>query len=363
MYLDKEVNDGLREIYYDASHPAGYGSVRSLYVAARKKGIKVTVKTLTKWLQHQDTYTLHKPARKKFRRNRVVVFGKDDQWEADLVDVSSLSRQNKGYKFFLTCIDVLSKFAWVIVLKNKKGATLVKAFKKILSSGRTPVRLFTDKGTEFTNRAFQKLLKTKSIHYFTAKNETKCSIIERFNRSLKAKVWKMFTHKNTNKYLDVLPKLVKAYNNSKHRSIGTTPASVTIENQMEVKKRLYGEDISTTRTKYKFKVDDRVRISKVKMMFEKGYKANWTEEIFVVTKCISRKPPVYRIKDLAGEELDGTFYEKELQKVSKGDEDLYIIDQVIKRRKRGAKNEYFVSWRGYPSKFNSWVTDIQVGSV
>ena len=196
MSLDKEAKDCLRDIYYDANHPAGYGSVRSLYTAVRKNGIKITFKSVNKWMQRQDTYTLHKPARKKFPRNRVVVFAKDSQWEADLVDVSSLSHQNKGYKFLLTCIDVLSKFAWVVPLKNKKGVTLVKAFKKILSSGRTPVRLYTDKGTEFTNREFQKLLKNKAIYYFTAKNETKCSIIERFNRSLKTKVWKMFTHRN-----------------------------------------------------------------------------------------------------------------------------------------------------------------------
>ncbi len=98
------------------------------------------------------------------------------------------------------------------------------------------------------------------------------------------------------------------------------------------------------------------------MTFEKGYRPNWTEEVFVISSCLKRTPPVYRIKDLDEEELEGTFYEKELQKVDKGPDALYIIDKVIKQRKRGRKTEYFVSWRGYPSKFNSWVTDIQVGS-
>lgn len=141
MSEEKEVKDYLREIYYDHSHPAGYGSVRSLYLAARKKGLKLTLDKVKKWLQGQDTYTLHKPARKHFKRNRVMVFAMDSQWESDLVDMSSMSRHNKGYKFLLTCIDVLSKFAWVVPLKNKKGSTLVNAFKKILSSGRTPVYL------------------------------------------------------------------------------------------------------------------------------------------------------------------------------------------------------------------------------
>ena len=111
----------------------------------------VSVNKVKTWLQSQDTYTLHKPARKRFRRNRVIVFAMDSQWEADLVDLQSLRRHNKGYRYLLTCIDVLSKYAWVVPLKDKKRSTLVKAFQKILSSGRTPVRLFTDKGTEFKN--------------------------------------------------------------------------------------------------------------------------------------------------------------------------------------------------------------------
>ena len=335
MAIDQEVNDYLREVYYDASHPAGYSGVNGLYKAAKKKGLKITLNVVKKWLQGQDTYTLHKPARKKFRRNRVIVTGMDSQWEADLADLTSLRRQNKGYRYLLTCIDVLSKYAWVVPFKDKKGVTLVKAFKKILKSGRSPVRLFTDSGTEFKNKHFQKLLKTNEIHYFTPRNEIKCSIVERFNRTLKTKMWKYFTSKNTSKYIDVLPKLVKAYNETKHRSIGTTPASVTIANQMIIRKRLYGEDSSVPKNKiFNFKEGDRVRISKVKMTFEKGYRANWTEEIFVISKCLKRDPPVYRIKDLEGEELEGTFYEKELQKVNKTDDDLYIVDKVLKRRKR-----------------------------
>ncbi len=362
MSAGKEVEDYLREIYYDPSHPAGYGSVRSLYLTARKKGLKITLTKVKQWLESQDTYTLHKPARRKFRRNRVFVFAMDSQWEADLVDLQSLNRQNNGYKYLLTCIDVLSKYAWVIPLKDKRGVTLIQAFKKILSSGRTPVRLFTDKGTEFKNRDFQKLLRSKGIGYFMANNETKCSIVERFNRTLKTKMWKYFTNKNTTKYIEILPKLVTAYNNAKHRSIGTSPASVNLENQMEIKKKLYGEDVINQPVKFKFKEGERVRISKTKMTFEKGYRPNWTEEVFVISKCVKRRPPVYRIKDLDGEELEGTFYEKELQKVEKGDDALYILDKVIKQRKRGRKTEYFVSWRGYPSKFNSWVSDIQLGT-
>ena len=175
-------------------------------------------------------------------------------------------------------------------------------------------------------------------------------------------MWKHFTAKGTSRYTDVLPKLVNAYNNAHHRSIGRTPSSVNIYNQKEVREHLYGK-AKSVRERFKFKVGSKVRISKNKMTFEKGYRPNWTDEIFEVCERLERNPPVYRIKDLAGEQLEGTFYEWELQEVEKPNDALYIIDKVIKQRKRAGKTEYFVSWIGYPSKFNSWVSEIKVGPI
>ncbi len=358
----KKLNTFLNRIYYDPKHPAGFGSVQDLYklVKNEKPLLKVTIPKIKEWLRRQDTYTLHKPVRRKFPRNKIMVFGMDSQFESDLVDMSSVAHLNRGYKFLLTCIDVLSKYAWVVPLKNKKGESLVKAFELILKEGRVPVQLFTDSGTEFKNKLFQKLLRQKGIHHFTSRNETKCPTVERFNRTLKTKMYKYFTSKNTSKYIDVLPSLVEAYNNTKHRTIGQTPSSVTVFNQMKVKQKIYGSG-KQNKTQFKFKLGDKVRISKMKMTFEKGYRPNWTDEIFLISQRLNRIQPVYRIKDLLGEKLQGTFYESELQKVEKDDNDLFIIDKILKRRrKRNGKTEYFVSWKGYPEKFNSWVSDIVI---
>ena len=101
------------------------------------------------WLSQQDVYTLHKPTRRHYKRSRVIVPGIEAQFQADLVDVQNLSRYNKGYKYLLTCIDIFSKYAWVVPLKTKQGQELLKAFKNILSSRRKPVKLQTDQGTEF----------------------------------------------------------------------------------------------------------------------------------------------------------------------------------------------------------------------
>ena len=229
-------------------------------------------------------------------------------------------------------------------LKTKQGQELVKAFQTILSSGRKPNKLQTDQGTEFLNRVFQKFLRENNIEFFTVNSGLKASVVERFNRTFKNKMYKYFTAKNTLTYINVLPKLVKSYNNTYHRSIKMKPSQVTKSNEAKVWDTLYCNDVDK-RVRYKFQVGDRVRISKAKRIFEKSYLPNFTEEMFTIYKRFARQVPVYKLKDAAGEILDGTFYEAELQKVIKED-DVYRVEKVLRKRKRKGVVEYFVKWKG-----------------
>ena len=170
-------------------------------------------------------------------------------------------------------------------------------------------------------------------------------------------MFKYFTHKNINTYIDVLPKLVKAYNSSYHRSIKMAPKNVTKENQDTAYKNLFENDVRHSR-KFKFKVGDQVRISKRKLNFEKGYLPNFTGEIFTIDKRYPRNPVVYALNDYSGEPITGTFYEHELVKVIKNKGSLYEVEKVLQKRKRNGKTEYFVKWKHYPSKFNSWVNTL-----
>ena len=345
----------LSSTYLDPSQPASFGGLDAVYRAVKEKGKnKISRKQVQDWLSQQDVYTLHKPARRHYKRSRVIVPGIDAQFQADLVDVQNLSRYNKGYKYLLTCIDIFSKYAWVVPLKTKQGQELVKAFQMILSSGRKPNKLQTDQGTEFLNRVFQKFLRDNNIDFFTVNSGLKASVVERFNRTFKNKMYKYFTAKNTLTYINVLPQLVSSYNNTYHRSIKMKPSQVTKKNVTKAKvwDTLYGDDVQKP-VRYKFKVGDRVRISKVKRMFEKSYLPNFTEEIFTVYKRMTRQVPVYKLKDDAGEILDGTFYEPELQKIIKND-DVYRVEKILQKRKRKGIVEYFVKWKDYPDKFNSW---------
>mgnify|MGYP001374647425 CR=1 FL=1 len=125
---------------------------------------------------------------------------------------------------------------------------------------------------------------------------------------------------------------------------------MTPENEDEVARRQYPPKPPL---KYRYDIGDRVRIVKHKHVFQKGYLPNWTEEVFVIADRCPTYPVTYGLKDLAGEDISGKFYEQEIQKVSKSDDDVYDIEKVLKTRKRNGKVEYFVKWKGYPDKFNS----------
>ena len=171
---------------------------------------------------------MHKPTKRRFPRCQVVVYGIDHQWQADLVDNGKLASYNKGFKYVLTCIDVLSRYTWVVPLKNKTEKTLKEAFQVMFKTGRLPILLQTDRGTEFTNRVFRKFLKENDVHFFTTYNdETKASIVERFSRTLKTKMCKYFTPRETLTYVDVLSEMVASYNHTVDKIIGIPPAEVT----------------------------------------------------------------------------------------------------------------------------------------
>ena len=175
-------------------------------------------------------------------------------------------------------------------------------------------------------------------------------------------MWKYFTANNTLKYIDILQKLVKSYNSSRHRSIGMRPVDVNKKNENVVWHNLYGNE-SSKPVRFKFNIGDQVRISKTRRSFMTGYLPNWTEEVFTVSKRVPRRPPVYKIADYDGEELAGTFYEQELQKVTKTHDEFYRVEKILRSRMRNKRKEHYVKWLGYPEKFNSWVPAEHVKSV
>jgi hypothetical protein len=158
----------------------------------------------------------------------------------------------------------------------------------------------------------------------------------------------------TKRWIDVIDDVVNSYNRSHHRLIGAPLIDVTSENEDEAARRQYPPKPPF---KYRYDVGDRVRIVKYKHVFQKGYMPNWTEEIFTIVDRYATHPVTYGLADLTGEHIRGKFYEQEIQKVTKTDDDVYEVEKVLKTRKRGGEVKYF-KCRGYPDKFNSWVMDV-----
>ena len=347
------MEDTLKRLYYDTRSAVAYSGINRLYKAAKKIIPTLKISAVKKWLKNQYTYTLHRPIRRKYARSKYFVSGVDKLWQVDPADMTMISDVNNGYNYILACIDVFSKYAWAVPVRRKTGIDVTDAFKKILASGRKPEKLQSDMGKEFLNRDFQKLLKDSNIHIYTCNNpDIKCSIVERFNRTIKTKLWKYFSKTRAYKYIDVLKDFVAGYNDSWHRSIKMTPVEASRkENEQTVYKNLYGNLI--LKGKANLRAGDVVRISKAKGLFQKGYLPNWSEEIFNIKKAVQSHPPKYLLQDLLREPVKGSFYEQELQVVTKPDS--YWIEKVIKTRTRKGNKEYFVKWLGYPEKFNSWV--------
>ena len=161
------MDEYLTQVYYNPKRSGGLGGVERLYRDVKKDGkYDISRAQLKKWLMKQDTYTLHKPARRHYKRNRVIVGGIDELWQMDLADMQAIATDNDGYRYLLVCIDVFSKYVWVIPLKTKTGPALVTAFKKILESGRKPQKIQTDQGTEFFNKHFKDLMKEEEIQLY-----------------------------------------------------------------------------------------------------------------------------------------------------------------------------------------------------
>jgi len=343
----------LKAIYYDPTHPAGFGSVAKLSAASG-----VSLKNVKTWLQGQATYTLHKAARVRYGSRKYRTSGMDHQWQADLVDMQSYTHENDGYKYILTVIDMFSRYAWAEPLKSKAASHVKEAFERIFRLGRKPMKCQSDQGLEFESGTMKAFFQSHGIEQFSVKSQFKAAMVERFNRTLKTRMWKYFTHFNTHRWVDVLPKLLDSYNNSIHRAIAQAPATVTKDNEMALWMRT---EPMAVHARHSLKIGDHVRLSKVKHVFGKGYLPNWTEKVFTVSALLNTDPPQVEVQDYKGEEVEGSFYMQEVQKVDKPD--LYRIERVIKHRKRKGKKEYLVKWLGYPEQFNSWVSQERIENV
>lgn len=355
----EQVENVLRTIYYDERNPASFSSPLKLYQASKKIDNNITLAMVKNWIHKQDTYTLFRRAIRKFPRLATISNEVDKQWQIDLMETSWLAKHNDNIRFLLVAIDILSRFAFVEPLKDKKSSSIIEAMKRIFKRGRMPKKIETDQGREFVNDSFKNFLRKKKIvHFTTTDGSIKCALAERFIRTLRSKIIKFLYSNNTKRFIHRLNNIVHSYNNSYHRSIKMRPVEVKKSNAKQVFKNLYGESCKR-KSKPTFRKNDVVRIQRKKGDFEKGSTPNFTQEMFTISNVLNREGRVvYKLKDSVGEEITSIFYPEELVLVTSHPE-FYKIEKIIKCRENSktGSREYLVKWLGYPSKFNSWVKD------
>ena len=229
-------------------------------------------------------------------------------------------------------------------LRSKTGTAVSSAFRSILAKYSKPVRrrpiwVSTDRGKEFLNRSFQAMLKKEGIQFQICRDpNVKCAVVERSHRTIRDNLYKYMTYRNTYRYIDVLPKFVRGYNDTVHSTTGMAPSKVTDSDILAIRHKMRSKHSSIRRTAVRFSVGQHVRISKEKLKFAKGGEQNYTTEIFRICKGVRRiLRPVYELQDFLGKHIDGQFYAKELSPVVIRKKRTNAIDKILRKR----ENEEF----------------------
>ena len=344
----------LKQLYNDSIFPASFTGKARFAKAVQTQYPNIKTKDVEKALKAIDSYTLHKPTKRPSLFRRIYTKGIGYLYQIDLVDMSKFAKENDRYHFLITIIDTFSKKAWAFKLKSKTATSIMQVMKVFLLTNR-PQKIEFDQGTEFYNTQFLNLLKTYGIKFYSVYSDRKCAIVERFNRTLKTRMYRSFTARGTHRWIDILQNLIDGYNNTKHRSTRFATNHVNKSNENVVRKKLFPKvKKAKQHLKPYYNVGDTVRITRKKSIFQKGYEQTYSYEVFKVSEIKNTYPVTYGLKDYKGIEIKGSFYKNEIQLVDKSN-NIWPIEEIVDTRKRSGRTEYLVKFLGYPTEANTWI--------
>jgi hypothetical protein len=272
--------------------------------------------------------------------------------QVDLADLKDLSRTNKGYKYMLVAIDVLSKRLFVEPLKSKNKEDMLIAFQNLIKRmPMKPMRIYSDLGSEFKNKLLKEYFEKEDILKYEASTATiKAALAERAIRNVKQRLYRYFSHNKTTTWINIYQKIVDGINHSKSRVHGMRPIDVNFKNAQMVWKRLYGNELTTKRRRGKPKfqigkifsilthknmifIGDLVRVSRRKGIFEKGYIPSWSDVIYKIEHIKDQSRPMKYKISRNGQPLRGLYYGEELAKVREEADTNDKIQKVLRKRK------------------------------
>lgn len=349
----------LSDVYTSTDSPACYAGADAVYREAIRRNPAITRDQVRDWLARQRTYTLYRPAIKRFPRLKTVPTGLNTDWQADLNTMIRLKHRNDDYNYFLVCVDVLSRMMYVEPVKLKRPNFMQQAFDAIFErAGTKPWKIYTDSGTEFESGPMKRYFERKNIIklHSNPENDLHATVAERANRTIKERLYRYFSENGTLRWVDAIQDIVDAINNSECRVTGVKPVDVNEANAPDLQERLYGQQYR--RKKARFKVDDYVRVQEKTVLFSKGLN-KYTDKIFRIESVIyDQGKPLYRLVDGLGYELPGRFYERELVKTVSPEQTTTRIARVLRRRvHRERGRQVLVRWVGHEPEHDEWIDD------
>lgn len=371
----------LDNLYKNFSYPSAFTSVEPLLKEARKYNPKINRNFVGNYLRSQHVYTKHRKVIRKYKRLATFSPGPNTVWQADLGVMIPLVRQNKGYNYYLICVDCFSRMIFIEPIKRKFASHVIEGFENIFKkAGNIPWKIITDAGKEFTAQSVQNHFARRQIQHFCEYTSPKwhAGMAERANRTVRERLYRYFTEVGNRKWLPVIQKIVDSVNNSTSRVLCNgkfTPLDIHLNRKNSV--ITLRKCINFEREKHKIFVKKRensdknigelrpgtrVRIERQKNPFQKGYIGNFTDDIFTIERCRKSTIPItYQLRNCEGQLVKGWFYRHDLSPVfgPQGKRE-WKIEKILSMEKQTRENGEpvdmaLVKWRGFDSSFNSWI--------
>ena len=372
--LTEEKENYLKETYYDPKQPTSFSGAEKFYKFVKTQRPDISHGDVLKWLRKQNTYTLHRRVVRRFNRPRVMVPAKGYMLDLDTANYESYASENDGFKYIAFFTDVLSHFLYTIPLKTLSSKEMVDALKRILAKEK-PTLIRSDRGSENMGAA-DKYMKAQGVKHVTTSDHSKANYAERVIRTVKGKLGRYMAYNKTRRWIDVLQDITDSYNNTYHRSIRMSPTEALSTNDATLWKNQYEKRLTPEKSKtekvappkrlprkstFRFKVGDVVRLSKIPGTYDKETDQKWTDELFTISsRSLNQGIQKYDVKDFANEPIRDKFSADELQKVTVDRDTQYDIEKILRKRNVRGKTQVLVHWRGWPSKFDSWIEEDQV---
>lgn len=358
--LNKDKEEHLKRLYYDAAGPVGFSTLPRLYAYVKNEGrYNYARKDVKDFLLKQDVYTGHVVKKKAKHFYNVVVPAANHTIDMD----TAYFDFGTPYKYFLLGIDIFTRKAAARALRDIKANSSKKAIKEIIRELGGTENVRHDRGSEFLNRIVSNFFRDENINDYNSFAPYKSNYVERLIRTLKRKLYVIMQSKGTRAWQRYLPDVMSTYNNTVHSSIDKAPAAVRKRDESDIWFRTKHKNFAKAPlpSSYVFELNDAVKINKIRENFAKEFYENNSPRIYFISH---RAKPAgiqrYKLKDERNRSLPGTYSTQQLQLVRVNADTRYRIEKILHRKRINNVPHTYVKWFGYPKEFNSYVPASEV---